>query len=415
MNEHDMREPSPRLYLTGWAVTTLGTGIVFPLTAVYLRDQLGLPVAAVSVYFGLFAIAGLVANPLTGMLAARLGPGRIAVAATLFQTVGPLFLVAHGPFAVSMTAAVFSGAGTGIFYGVLTPLLLQLFGEARLGRVLAAQNAVTAASVGGGALVGGFLVAVAGATGYRLSFLANGISFLVYGLVLAAVLRRARRRGAAPPPARRAGVLADTLAPFVDRRFLGILLLQGMLVLFGFGQVESVTPVVLRDSAQLQVAGISVVLAVNSLSIIVLQAPVVWVVERIGHVRSLLAALGCWAASVVALWLSAVVAGSVAGMVLAAGWALFFALGECFIAPTMQPLVVATAPPERLASYTASTSLSHSLGNLAAPALCLPVFTVFGFGAYLGLQFAGYAAAAVVLVLAARAAKAGRSRAASVL
>ncbi|MGI5506244.1 MFS transporter [Lentzea sp. CA-135723] len=398
MNSSGTRVPSPRLYLAGWTTTTLGTGIVFPLTAVYLRDQLGLPVGSVSLYFVLFAIAGLVANPFAGLLSVRFGPGPIAVAATAFQTIGPLLLAAHGPDALSLTASVFSGAGTGIFYAVLTPLLIQLFGEAKLGRMLAAQNAVSAASVGAGAVIGGLLVEALGEAGYRLSFLANGISFLAFGLVLAAVLR-----GVAAPSAEvsRSISPASVLAPFVDRRFLVILVLQGALVLFGFGQVESVMPIVLRDSAQLQVIGISVVLAVNSLSIIVLQAPVLRLVERIGHVRSLRAALGCWALSLVALWLSAAVSGPVVAVVAAAGWALLFALGECFIAPSMQPLVVATAPPGRLASYTASTSLVHSLGNLAAPALFLPVFTGLGFGAYLGFQLAGYLMAVLVLLISA--------------
>ncbi|WP_041831990.1 MFS transporter [Actinoplanes sp. N902-109] len=385
---------SPRTYLSGWAVTTLGTGIVFPLTAVYLHDHVGLPVPAVSLYFAVFAVAGLVANPFAGVAAGRYGPGRVVLVATGFQTLGPLVLAAAGPPAFGMVAALLSGAGTGIFYAVLTPLLIDLFGRDRLGRVLAGQNAVSAATVGVGALAGGVLAGWGGVAGYRLAFVLNGLSYAAYGLLLAVILRG--RRIAAAEPADRP--FAGVLTPFTDRGFRWLLLLQGLLVLLGFGQIESVTPLVLRESAGLGVSGIGVVLAVNSLAVIAFQAPLLRVVERIGHVRALQTAVGCWAASLVLLW-GATVAGSGAGVVVAAGFALLVALGECLISPSLQPLVVELAPADRMTAYTAATSLLHSIGNLLAPAVCLPLFASFGFAAYLGFQVAGYALALLATVV----------------
>lgn len=387
-------------YLLGWGVTTLGSGLVFPLTAVYLRDHLGLPVSGVSLYFALFAAAGLVVNPFAGALADRWRPGPIAVAATLVQTVGPL-LLALGSARLSVAAALFSGAGTGVFYAVQTPLLISVFGKDRLGRMLASQFRISAATMGAGSILGGLLAGSLGEAGYRLCFAVNGPSYLVFGLILCAVLRRGAPtpRPSAAAAARGPGrALGAALAPFTDRVFLWALLLQGVLVIFGLGQIESVTPIVLRDSAQMAVSGVSVVLAVNSVTVIAVQGLAVRVAERIGPMRSLETAVLTWCLGLLVLWSVPAAPDARGALLLASGYGLVFGIGQCLISPSFQPVVVAHAPPGRVAAYSASTSLIYGMGNLIAPAVCLPVFTSGGLGGYLWLQAAGYAAAGVALL-----------------
>ncbi|GGP76049.1 MFS transporter [Saccharothrix coeruleofusca] len=399
MSTRVTRLPFGRRYLAGWALTTAGTGLVFPLTAVYLREQMGLSVFGVSLYFMLFAVAGLVVNPVAGALCDRVGPGRIAVLATACQAVGPFFLVARQPADLNLLAALLSGAGTGIFYAVQTPMLLSVFGADNLGRVLAAKYRVSAGAVGAGSIAGGALASSLGTTGYQLSFAVNGLTYLGYGLVLIGIARARRRDRVGTPGETTGASLAEVVAPFTDRVFLWVLLLQGMLVVFGLGQVESVLPIVLRDSAQLTVSGISVVLAVNSISVIALQGLVVRAVERIGYIPALRAAIICWCASLVLLAGAGVVSAGWARLLLAAGYSLVFAIGQCLIAPSLQPVVVANAPPHRVAVYSSSTSLVYGMGNLAAPALCLPLFTALGFGGYLGLQLAGYVVGGVAIAV----------------
>ncbi|GAA0635915.1 hypothetical protein GCM10010174_67010 [Kutzneria viridogrisea] len=47
--------------------------------------------------------------------------------------------------------------------------------------------------------------------------------------------------------------MSDTWAPLFDRLFRSVLVPQAVLVVFGFGQVESVLPIVLRDSTHTDV------------------------------------------------------------------------------------------------------------------------------------------------------------------
>lgn len=394
-------------FLAGWGATAFGAGLAQPLLAVYLKETVGLPASGVSFYFGLFAVAGLAVNPLIGTFGARWDPGRVAVFATVPQTAGALLLVQAESMGTVTLAALLAGTGTGTYYAVQTPVLSSAFGESSLSRVLSAQNQVTAATMALGAVVGGQLADRLGTTGFQLGIAGNGVSYLLYGFALARVLRLRHGAGARPRafpggPADGSGPrergAARRRTPFANTTFLLLLLLQSALVTFGLGQLDTVLPVVLRDAAKLSVSAGSLVLAVNSLSVLLIQPLALRVVHRIGYVSALRTAVAVWAVSLLALSGAVHVTGQWLQLTLAALFGLVFSAGQCLIAPSVQPLVVALAPPGRMPAYAAATSLVHGLGGFLAPMMCLPVFTAGGFEGYLVLQLVGYAAAAGALL-----------------
>ncbi|WP_020123045.1 MFS transporter [Streptomyces canus] len=397
------RTPFLPIYLVGWTVSRLGVGMVLPLTALYLSDAVGLSVAGVSWYFAVSAVSALVVNPVAGYLCDIVGPAKISLVTFALSSTGPFFL-AFAPTTLSVLAAALTGAGTGLSYAMLTPLLVSLFGEPELGRVLAAQNRIKAGAVAGAAMLGSFLVGSFGLTGYRICFVANGVSAFVYGAVTIAILRS---KGGWERPGKRAPAsenrkVSDVWAPLLDPVFRAVLVLQGMLVIFGFGQLESVLPIILRDGSRLGAFGVSVVLAVNAITVVALQGVAVRVVAWLGYVRALQIAVLLWSLSLGLLLWSAHAPSVRAALAIVVGYGVVFALGECLVSPSLQPLVVATAPPAKVAAYSASTSLVFSIGNLAASSLCLPAFVFLGLPAYLLIQLAGHGVAATSLSLLTR-------------
>ncbi|WP_314175265.1 MFS transporter [Streptomyces winkii] len=393
-------------FLVGWGTTTFGCGLAQPLLAVYLKETVGLSASGVSFYFGLFAVAGLAVNPLIGTFGARWDPGRVAVFATVPQTAGALLLVQAESMSTVMLAALLSGTGTGTYYAVQTPVLSGAFGESALSRVLSAQNQITAATMALGAVVGGQLADRLGTAGFQLGIAGNGVSYLLYGIALARVLRLRHGAGARPRAfpggledgGRRERGASPRRTPFTNTTFLLLLLLQSTLVTFGLGQLDTVLPVVLRDAAKLSVSAGSLVLAVNSLSVLLIQPLALRLVHRIGYVGALRAAVAVWAVSLLALYGAVHATGQWLQLTLAALFGLVFSAGQCLIAPSVQPLVVALAPPGRMPAYAAATSLVHGLGGFLAPMMCLPVFTAGGIQGYLILQLVGYAVAAGALL-----------------
>jgi MFS family permease len=182
-----------------------------------------------------------------------------------------------------------------------------------------------------------------------------------------------------------------------DPVFLRLLLVQIALVIFGIAQVDTVVPAILRN-ADLSVSAISVVIACNTVGVILFQGLALRIVERIGYVASLTAAILIWVAAMAALTAAVLVPGAGVRLALGALFGLVFAVGECLIAPSVQPLVTLTAPAGRLEGYAAATSLAHGLGALVSPLVLLPVVDGGGVWSYLALQLGGYGIALFALL-----------------
>ncbi|MDW6057245.1 hypothetical protein SAZ11_03080 [Streptomyces sp. FXJ1.4098] len=199
-----------------------------------------------------------------------------------------------------------------------------------------------------------------------------------------------RPQGAGAPRRVRGRALRDPV-------FLCLLVFQFSLVIFGLGQFDSVVPAILGN-AQLSVTAISVVMACNTGGVIVLQGRALRVVERIGYVGALVAAIASWTAALAVLGCALLTSGTLPKVVLGAVFGVLFAAGECLIAPSVQPLVTRTAPPDSLESYAAATSLAHGLGAFLAPLVLLPVLEIAGTGAYFVLQLGGFGLALYALL-----------------
>ncbi|GAA3367371.1 hypothetical protein GCM10017744_079250 [Streptomyces antimycoticus] len=388
-------------FLTGWSATAFGSGMVLPLIVAYLRETLGVSTSGVSLYFALFALSGLVVNPFAAWIGRVRGPGPTAVAATVLQAAGATWLTAADSMAATVPAACLSGAGTGIYYAVQTPLLTRAFGDAAFSRVLSGQHRASALMMTVGSLLGGQAVQRLGDDGYTVCLAANAASYLVYGVMLVRLRRtRVEPRGtvssatdtdteAAAAPGRRSAALRDPV-------FLRLLVLQSALVIFGLGQFESVVPAVLRD-AHLSVVAISVVIACNTAGIIVFQGLALRVVERVGYTSALRVAIVAWMAALAFLAGALLVPMPRGRLLLGVLFGLVFSIGQCLIAPSVQPLVTRTAPPGAVEGYAAATSLAHGLGMFVAPLVLLPVVESGGTGSYLSVQLLGYCLALYAL------------------
>lgn len=386
-------------FLTGWSATAFGSGMVLPLIVAYLRETLGVSTSGVSLYFALFALSGLVVNPFAAWIGRVRGPGPTAVAATVLQAAGATWLTAADSMAATVPAACLSGAGTGIYYAVQTPLLTRAFGDAAFSRVLSGQHRASALMMTVGSLLGGQAVQRLGDDGYTVCLAGNAASYLVYGVMLVRLRRtRVEPRGtvssasateAAAAPGRRSAALRDPV-------FLRLLVLQSALVIFGLGQFESVVPAVLRD-AHLSVVAISIVIACNTAGIIVFQGLALRVVERVGYTSALWVAIVAWMAALAFLAGALLVPMPRGRLLLGVLFGLVFSIGQCLIAPSVQPLVTRTAPPGAVEGYAAATSLAHGLGMFVAPLVVLPVVENGGTGGYLSVQLLGYCLALYAL------------------
>jgi MFS family permease len=390
-------EPLRVAFLSGYAVSMVGTGLAFPLTALYLREVLHVPTSQVAAYFAVLALAAMAVNPIAGTQADRRGPVAILGVAIALQVIGPVVLASASSLPTALAAAVINGAGNGAFFAIQTSLLVRLFGRPALGRIYGAQYMIMNLALSGSAVAAGILVARLGDVGYRTAFVVNGISYLAYGLGAWAVIRR---MAPSDDNGTVAGHASRAWHPYTDRGFLPLIALQFCLVTFGFAQIEAVMPVVLRQAGEFSVPLIAGFLAVNGIVVVVVQPFATRACERIGARRGLALAVAFWLGAF-ACGLAAVTLASTPAKVGAlAAFAAVFAVGETFISPSLQPLVADSAPEGRLGTYAGAISLTYSLGLILGPTLSLPLFDQLGVGPYWLMLVGGIAVCFLLLNLA---------------
>ncbi|MEV0694524.1 MFS transporter [Streptomyces sp. NPDC050388] len=395
-----------RAYYVGYGVSMLGSGMVLPITAIFLRSEVGLTIGQVSVYFALNAILGVLVNPFAGVACDRYGPKALVVPAVGLQVLTPLVLAVTQSFPTAVLAAVLSGVGNGVFYACLTPLISSLFGPEGVGRAFGNQYQIANIGYVVGAVASSGLVERMDSAGYRVAFVLNAVSFVVYGLLVVWMAEPVKTAGSA---ARRPSWnLRSSWSPYRDLRFLPLIAVQFCVVAFGLSQMESVLPLVLRDYGGFPIFAISLYIGINASVVLVLQTPVTRLVgNRWGPLRGLRTALAVWGVSIVFGILSLYLDATVAKFVALAVFALLGAVGEALVAPSMQPLVVERAPKDRLGAYSASISLGHGFAAAAAPLLCMAVLGGLGTPGYWALLGAGYGLGLLSLRLYARTAAPG--------
>jgi MFS family permease len=349
-------------YITGCAVSALGTGAVYPVNVIYLHLVRGLPVRFVGLSVFMSALAAIASAPAAGQLMARLGGRNVVVIALLVQAAGAAAMTAATTAAVAVAAMTVQGLGNGCFYAAQTPLVTEIAEGERRVRLLSLRYVVNNAGIGAGAVLGGLVIAACGPPGYLVVYLANSGSYLAYAAVLAAMPLTAFRRPGRPGPGLRG--YARLLGV---KRLRRLLLLQFLIVSFGFAQVDSSLPLYAKQHLHLSSPLIGAVISVNSALVVLLQVPATRWVSRRGP-RAALRLLG-------AVWSLAMLTGVAAGLVpcaLAAG-VLFvtigvFSVGECLYTPAFSTELLDLAADQDVGRYAALASMTWTTALLIAPA-----------------------------------------------
>lgn len=369
------------LLMGAHALSNLGMGLVYPFNAIYLHDVRGFSLATVGLVLGTIAVGGLLVSFVGGALADRAGPRRVMAVGTVVQASGYVALALAPSVPAALAAAAWIGAGSGLFSPALMPLIARLSRDENRPTVFSLQYMGTQAGIGGGAALGGLLLAATASSpaAFLALYLVNAASYLVYGSVVLFGLPPAAdgaRSGA--QSGAQAGAQAgektghnETAGGYLsvvrNTTFLGIFGLHLLIALFGFAQLDSSVPLYANEALLVPAGAVGLMFAVNTLVAVVAQLPVTKAVESWRRTR-VLAALGAlWAGS----WLLVGLAGLGSGWYAAAPLVAFFAvfaLGECLFSPAFWPLVTGTVPSASLGRYNVFLNFSWYGGLTLGPA-----------------------------------------------
>jgi MFS family permease len=151
-----------------------------------------------------------------------------------------------------------------------------------------------------------------------------------------------------------------------DPAFRRVVALTVLICLVGYGSFNAAFPAFATGPGAISAAALGIAFAVNTLAVSLLQLPVLRLTHGRRRTAALVLVFSLWAAT----WVVTLVAGELDGtaaVVLFAGAAAIFALGETFLSPAVPPLVNDLAPDRLRGRYNAVYTLAWTTGFILAP------------------------------------------------
>ncbi|WP_325118106.1 MFS transporter [Streptomyces sp. GMR22] len=407
-------------------LSSLGNGLCFPFTSIYISQLLGLGGRAAGGYFIAMAAASFAAALAGGPLADRGSPHRVGALGGAALAVGYALLAPAGSVALVLASGVCVGAGFGFFYASIVGIVDLAVPESGRRSAFAIRHIVNNAGIGLGSVAAGLALhgAATPVGALRWLYLANGLAALPLIAVTLGVRPRARpghgpADHAAEPHIDAAGKgrgeekpaekprPGPTYRTLLRARPMALLILaQALFAIVGFTQIEATVPLLMHDRMAVTLGWVSAVVAANSFALIALQPLLRRRLERLPETVSLAAGPVLWTGAF-GCGLGAALAGEAApaavryGLLLA--FAVIFAAGELMYSSAFYPLLLRWSGEEAVGRASALASLAWNLGTASGPPIGLfVVANASATGSWLALALGAAAAFTVAAALHSR-------------
>ncbi|MBL1118929.1 MFS transporter [Streptomyces sp. 110] len=415
-------------------LSSLGNGLCFPFTSIYISQLLGLGGRAAGGYFIAMAAASFAAALAGGPLADRGSPHRVGALGGAALAVGYALLAPAGSVALVLASGVCVGAGFGLFYASIVGIVDTAVPESGRRSAFAIRHIVNNAGIGLGSVAAGLALhgAATPVGALRWLYLANGLAALPLIAVILGVRPRAEpttggpadhaaephtgSRGEAPgsgkgrggdrTPPKPSGA-GPTYRTLLRARPMALLILaQALFAIVGFTQIEATVPLLMHDRMAVTLGWVSAVVAANSFALIALQPLLRRRLERLPETVSLAAGPVLWTGAF-GCGLGAALAGEAApaavryGLLLA--FAVIFAAGELMYSSAFYPLLLRWSGEAAVGRASALASLAWNLGTASGPPIGLfVVANASATGGWLALALGAAAAFTVAAALHSR-------------
>ncbi|TGB10584.1 MFS transporter [Streptomyces palmae] len=364
-------------------LSSLGNGLCFPFTAIYISELLGLGSGSAGGYFIAMAAASFAAALLGGPLADRTGPHRVGALGGTALGVGYALLAPADGTPLVLASGACVGVGFGLFYAAIVGVVDGAVPESRRRTAFTVRHIVNNVGIGLGSVIAGLALAGGGTpTGtLRWLYVANAVAALPLVAVVHA-LRPRRDKAAEADPESTAAAEAEPAPGYRALLRSGPMALliaaQALFAIVGFTQIEATVPLLMHDRMEVTLVWVSAVVAANSFALVLLQPLGRRWFERLPETVSLAAGPVLWVLAF-GCGLLAAVLGSAGGPVLRYGlllaFAVVFAAGELSYSSAFYPLLLRWAGESSAGRAGALASLAWNLGTASGPPIGLFIVT----------------------------------------
>ncbi|HUB91848.1 MAG TPA: MFS transporter [Dyella sp.] len=334
----------------------LADGTLMPFFALWAKHDAGIATACIGLLLGCYAGGELLATPLVGGIADRVGRRPVLLASTAGIGVGFLLLYAAHGVVWAAGSLIFIGCFESVLHPTLATVIADTVSPDALRRHFASARVMS--NLGG--VVGPIFGALLALHSLGSVFLGCASSLLLGALVVAVFLPETWQKewGRSAEEDDDEG-LAGVLPAFRDKQLAALLLGFACLEIAG-SWIESVLPLYAHNGGVLTPSGVGLLFAYGAALIVVLQRVVTKLSARLSAFWLVLGSALTLVAAFVILLLHPFLLSLIAAVTL-------FSFAQMLFGPLIPTTVNELAPPAARSTYMAAASVMNDLRDTLGP------------------------------------------------
>jgi len=369
----------------GRLLSEIGSGFTLFYAPIFFVQQVGLSATSVGLALGSASISGIAGRLISGTYADRWGRKPMLLLSTVVLAIACLLFAVTNDFPTLIVGCLVQGFGLGLYWPANEAIVADLTtGEARR-FAYAITRLADNVGMGLGIIAGGLLISSTGA--YRSLFIIDGISFCCFLLTIAFGIQETLQS-----PKRSVQFFSGYTTALRDRRLLVYVIVNIILTVY-ISQTQTTLPLYFSgfipqsDGARgFNPQVISTLFTGHLLMTIAFQLPVLKLLQRLSHARSLVISGGFWVLGFSCITITGTT--NTYQLIWASLGLGLFALAIVAYTPTASALIADLAPSSLRGVYTSINSLCWAVGYAIGPPLggwALDRSTQFAHNFWLGL------------------------------
>jgi MFS family permease len=349
----------------GRLLSQIGTGFTLFYAPIFFVNEVGLSATLVGIGLGSASVSGVLGRFLGGSFVDSQfwGRRRTLLLSAAISAIADVVLALTNGFPMLVAGNLLMGLGIGFYWPATEAAVADLTKAEQRNEAFALTRLADSVGLGLGVIFGGALIA--GDGNYRTLFWLDGVSFIVFFVLIYLTIVETYHFEAHPPQSKWRG----WLEALKDRR-LTVYVLANILFTTYISQVQSTMPLYFKNFVATEGFSPTTISALFSWHIVfaaLCQLPVARFLNRFSRIKALMLSAVLWGLGFALIWLTGIVSAN------ATIWAIValgvLALATVAYTPAASSLVVDLSPSSLRGVYLSINSQCWAIGYLIGPPL----------------------------------------------
>lgn len=354
--------------LSGYTLSLFGTGMTEPYLILYLHQLRDIPLSLSGMIVGSGGLAGVIAVPLSGILADRAGIKRVFLCTLILDAAGRILFAFASNEETAFLASMLSGAGAAGSWNTLSVILADSAGDTAKSSIFGIAFALQNLGSGLGAALGGTVIHSYSLFSFQSIFIFDAATFILFALSGQKWLMNDFKNVQVHHSEKQIHHFFGLDKAGNDKVLSGLSLVYSLIAIVMSGLTTTAFPQWTTDQAHASVHIIGDAFFVNSLVIILGQAFILKSIKNVRRTRAIAAAALFFAVGCFIIFISGFLKPKLSSLSLVSSFAIT-AVGETVLFSDLPALANDLALEQTRGRYNGVINAAWQTGSILGPVL----------------------------------------------